>query len=165
MSVFDFIIFCCASASRVGPASGVQQFAHLYQPLYSLKHKTQNAKHNTYAPLSTPLSASLKYVSFPVQTLFKSSKIIPVMLMGRLLKDTRYPLSQYFEAFLITLGVFIFSTFSKEGREGNTEVWGIICLCVYICSDSFTSQWQSRIYQKYGKSNVDQYQMMLGVNR
>ena len=26
---------------------------------------------------------ALKYVTFPVQTLFKSSKIIPVMLMGR----------------------------------------------------------------------------------
>ncbi|GMI57513.1 hypothetical protein ScalyP_jg10528 [Parmales sp. scaly parma] len=108
--------------------------------------------------------ASLKYVSFPVQTLFKSSKIIPVMLMGRLLKNTKYPLSQYFEAALITLGVYIFSSYSKEGREESTELYGILCLCVYICSDSFTSQWQSRIYQKYGKPNVDQYQMMLGVN-
>jgi|TARA_B110000305_G_C19168706_1_gene506144 adenosine 3'-phospho 5'-phosphosulfate transporter B2 len=106
----------------------------------------------------------VQYVSFPVQTLFKSSKIIPVMLMGRLLKNTKYPLSQYFEAALITLGVYIFSSYSKEGREGSTELYGILCLCVYICSDSFTSQWQSRIYQKYGKPNVDQYQMMLGVN-
>ena len=55
--------------------------------------------------------------------------------MGRLLRDTRYPPSQYFEALLITMGVFVFSTFSKEGREGSTEIWGIVCLCVYICSD------------------------------
>ena len=57
------------------------------------------------------------------------------MLMGRLLRDTRYPPSQYFEALLITMGVFVFSTFSKEGREGSTEIWGIVCLCVYIYSD------------------------------
>ena len=76
--------------------------------------------------------------------------------MGRLLRDTKYPLGQYFEAFLITLGVFIFSTFSKEGKEGSTEIWGIVCLCVYICSDSFTSQWQSKVYAKYGRANVDQ---------
>ena len=30
--------------------------------------------------------ASLRYVSFPVQTVFKSSKIIPVMIMGKVLK-------------------------------------------------------------------------------
>ena len=33
---------------------------------------------------------ALKFVSFPVQTIFKSSKIIPVMIMGRLLKGTVY---------------------------------------------------------------------------
>merc|ERR1712194_525398 len=30
--------------------------------------------------------------------------------------------------------------------------------------DSFTSQWQDKIYQKYGRQNIDPYQMMLGVN-
>jgi adenosine 3'-phospho 5'-phosphosulfate transporter B2 len=34
----------------------------------------------------------------------------------------------------------------------------------YVCSDSFTSQWQSRLYTNYGKKNIDPYQMMLGVN-
>ena len=33
---------------------------------------------------------ALKFVTFPVQTIFKSSKIIPVMLMGRFLKGTMY---------------------------------------------------------------------------
>ena len=55
--------------------------------------------------------ASLSYVSFPVQTVFKSSKVIPVMLMGRLLKGTNYGGKDYAEAGLITLGVFIFSYF------------------------------------------------------
>jgi len=57
--------------------------------------------------------ASLKFVSFPVQTVFKSSKIIPVMLMGRLLKGTSYPCKQYIEAAMITLGVAVFSVSSK----------------------------------------------------
>jgi adenosine 3'-phospho 5'-phosphosulfate transporter B2 len=109
--------------------------------------------------------ASLRYVSFPVQTVFKSSKIIPVMIMGKLLKGAIYPSSQYGEAALITLGVAIFSVASQEpSRESQTQVAGLIFMLMYITFDCFTSQWQSKIYDMYGKANVDPYQMMLGVN-
>jgi len=109
--------------------------------------------------------ASLKYVSFPVQTVFKSSKIIPVMMMGRLLKGTSYPLSQYLEAFLITSGVCIFSMFSKDpDSDKATATIGFMLMITYIIFDCFTSQWQDKIYGTYGRSNIDPYQMMLGVN-
>ena len=109
--------------------------------------------------------ASLKYVSFPVQTIFKSSKIIPVMIMGKLLKGTNYPFSQYTEAIMITVGVAIFSIASKSPtKETATELIGLVFLVCYVCFDSFTSQWQDRVYTKYGRESVDQYQMMLGVN-
>ena len=109
--------------------------------------------------------ASLKYVSFPVQTVFKSSKIIPVMMMGKLLKGTSYPFGQYVEAALITLGVAIFSVMSKSSNsEASTELIGLVFMISYIFFDSFTSQWQDRVYQEYGRPNVDPYQMMLGVN-
>jgi solute carrier family 35 (adenosine 3'-phospho 5'-phosphosulfate transporter), member B2 len=109
--------------------------------------------------------ASLKYVSFPVQTVFKSSKIIPVMIMGKVLKGANYPMSQYVEALLITVGVAIFSLLSKSStNDASTDIIGLIFLCMYITSDSFTSQWQDKVYSQYGRANVDQYQMMLGVN-
>ena len=109
--------------------------------------------------------ASLNYVSFPVQTVFKSSKIIPVMMMGKALKGTNYPFTQYIEAFLITVGVAIFSIASKSSdSDKSTQLVGLMFLLGYICSDSFTSQWQDKIYVKYGRPNVDPYQMMLGVN-
>eukprot|EP00545_Synedropsis_sp_CCMP1620_P009481 CAMPEP_0119015986 /NCGR_PEP_ID=MMETSP1176-20130426/11755_1 /TAXON_ID=265551 /ORGANISM="Synedropsis recta cf, Strain CCMP1620" /LENGTH=391 /DNA_ID=CAMNT_0006969311 /DNA_START=124 /DNA_END=1296 /DNA_ORIENTATION=- len=111
--------------------------------------------------------ASLKYVSFPVQTVFKSSKIIPVMIMGKVLKGTKYPMSQYAEALCITAGVAIFSFASKKPKADQTDdtaMIGLIFLLLYICFDSFTSQWQARVYDKYGRDNVDPYQMMLGVN-
>jgi len=109
--------------------------------------------------------ASLRYVSFPVQTVFKSSKIIPVMIMGKILKGTSYPKVQYLEAALITTGVAIFSLTSKESdKDSATETKGLIFMLMYITFDCFTSQWQDRVYIKYGRSNVDPYQMMLGVN-
>jgi len=109
--------------------------------------------------------ASLKFVSFPVQTVFKSSKIIPVMLMGKFLQNISYPFSQYIEAFFITVGVAIFSISSKSSdSDTTTNLVGLLFMLCYICSDSFTSQWQHRVYNTYGKANIDPYQMMLGVN-
>ena len=109
--------------------------------------------------------ASLRYVSFPVQTVFKSSKIIPVMIMGKVLKGTSYPWTQYIEAFCITVGVAIFSIASKESdKDSTTEIIGLLFMTMYICFDCFTSQWQDKVYGKYGRPNVDPYQMMLGVN-
>jgi adenosine 3'-phospho 5'-phosphosulfate transporter B2 len=136
-------------------------FANNTAPLWAF---TPCALSNTLSSWSQ--YASLKYVSFPVQTVFKSSKIIPVMVMGKVLKGTSYPMNQYFEALLITIGVAIFSIMSKSSdkAEASTEILGLIFLLIYICFDSFTSQWQDKVYTQYGRVNVDPYQMMLGVN-
>jgi adenosine 3'-phospho 5'-phosphosulfate transporter B2 len=135
-------------------------FANNKAPLWAF---TPCALSNTMSSWSQ--YASLKYVSFPVQTVFKSSKIIPVMIMGKVLKGTSYPWSQYLEALLITGGVAIFSLLSKSGKSNpSTEIIGLIFLISYISFDSFTSQWQDKVYTKYGRPNVDPYQMMLGVN-
>jgi solute carrier family 35 (adenosine 3'-phospho 5'-phosphosulfate transporter), member B2 len=119
----------------------------------------------TPCALSNTLSSwgqyqALSYVSFSLQTIFKSTKVIPVMFLGTILKGTTYSC----EAILITLGVLIFSlakgSMSTSDRQSN--ILGFSLLCLYILSDSFTSQWQSRLYRDYGK--ISHYQMMYGVN-
>jgi adenosine 3'-phospho 5'-phosphosulfate transporter B2 len=111
---------------------------------------------------------ALKYVSFPTQTLFKSSKIIPVMLVGKVLHNKHYQLRDYLEALTITGGIFIFMFTSKTpskklggGEDVSLEMLGVAILCIYVLCDSFTSQWQKRVFDNY---RVDQFQMMLGVN-
>lgn len=111
---------------------------------------------------------ALSFVSFGLQTIFKSTKIIPVMVMGTVLKGTRYSCVEYAEALLITAGVTIFSLSKSSRASANgtggagAEAIGFLLLCVYVLADSFTSQWQSRVYRDYGK--VDSLQMMFGVN-
>ena len=137
-------------------------FANNTAPLYAF---CPPALSNTMSSWSQ--YAALKYVSFPEQTVFKSSKIIAVMMMGKVLQAKTYPWSQYIDAFLITVGVVIFSLASKEGAEGrdsHTELVGLLLLAMYVSFDSFTAQYQDKVYQQYGRENVDPYQMMLGVN-
>lgn len=108
---------------------------------------------------------ALSFVSFSLQTLFKATKVIPVMIMGRLLQGTKYGFAEYTEALLITGGVAFFSLSSKHSHkvsDDNFELAGFLLLSVYVLADSFTSQWQSRIYRDYGK--IDHFHMMYGVN-
>jgi adenosine 3'-phospho 5'-phosphosulfate transporter B2 len=85
--------------------------------------------------------------------------------MGRILKGTSYSFLEYLEASLITLGVMLFSLSKNNWVVANPqyEFIGIVLLVLYVLSDSFTSQWQSRIYRDHG-SNIDHFQMMFGVN-
>jgi hypothetical protein len=51
---------------------------------------------------------ALSYVTFPTQTLSKSFKLVPIMLMGKLLTNKNYPLYEYTVAALIGLGNTLF---------------------------------------------------------
>lgn len=123
-----------------------------------------------FAPCSVSNSLSsygqyqaLRYVSFPLQTLSKSTKVVPVMLMGKLLNRKSYPWIEYVEAGLISLGVSMFALSERSRKtEATTQVLGVVMLALYIVSDSFTSQWQSRVYREH--PGVDQFQMMFAVN-
>lgn len=112
---------------------------------------------------------SLNYVSFPLQNLFKSTKLIPVMIMGRLINGTTYSLVEVGEAVCISIGVLIFSTAKASHHNSvnglnahDSSITGMMLLCTYVICDSFTSQYQSSVFRKYGK--IDQYHMMFGVN-
>lgn len=142
----------------------------LYRQSTTAKKAIKEAPFYYYAPssLSNSLSSwaqyeALKFISFPVQVLSKSCKIIPVMLVGILVNRKSYPMMEYVEAVLITMGVTLFNLSERKApSEARDDTWwGVVLLMLYLCCDSFTSQWQSKVYKQHG---VDQYQMMLGVN-
>ncbi len=53
-------------------------------------------------------NAALAYISFPVQTLLKSCKPIPVMIVGSMILGKRYSLSQFLCVVLMSIGIFVF---------------------------------------------------------
>mmetsp|Transcript_17355 Transcript_17355/g.44015 ORF Transcript_17355/g.44015 Transcript_17355/m.44015 type:complete len:438 (+) Transcript_17355:145-1458(+) len=136
------------------------------------KQPALRAPHYKYSftSLSNVLSSwcqleALKYISFPTQVLAKSSKMIPVMLMGKLISSKTYPTYDYVVAVVIGLGVTMFTLNNKdadgEKEEEVTSLSGIILIVGYLMFDSFTSQWQGHLFKEYKMSS---YQMMLGVN-
>eukprot|EP00521_Asterionellopsis_glacialis_P009959 CAMPEP_0195289280 /NCGR_PEP_ID=MMETSP0707-20130614/5625_1 /TAXON_ID=33640 /ORGANISM="Asterionellopsis glacialis, Strain CCMP134" /LENGTH=511 /DNA_ID=CAMNT_0040349269 /DNA_START=107 /DNA_END=1642 /DNA_ORIENTATION=+ len=100
---------------------------------------------------------ALRYVSFPSATLFKSFKLAPVMAMGKILGNKTYPQYDYMVALVIGIGITMFMTTTDDislgydiyGEQVNEAWTGIMLLGFFLFFDSFTSQWQSRMFQRH----------------
>lgn len=123
----------------------------------------------SFASFSNIMSAwfqyeALKFVNFPTQVLAKSCKIIPVMLMGKIISRTKFEFYEYLTAAMISLGMLAFLLGSKSDHHtlsSVTSMTGILLLAMYLVFDSFTSNWQSDLFKTYSMSSI---QMMCGVN-
>ncbi|XP_031636120.1 adenosine 3'-phospho 5'-phosphosulfate transporter 1 [Contarinia nasturtii] len=123
----------------------------------------------SFASFSNIMSAwfqyeALKFVNFPTQVLAKSCKIIPVMLMGKIVSRTKFEFYEYLTAALISIGMLAFLLGSKSDHSAVssiTSMAGILLLTMYLVFDSFTSNWQSDLFKTYGMTSI---QMMCSVN-
>lgn len=122
----------------------------------------------SYCSLSNIMSSwcqyeALKFVTFPTQVLAKASKIIPVMLMGKVISGKTYEYYEYITAVMISVGVALFLLSQGGDHKGSavTTISGVMILVGYMAFDSFTSNWQADLYKTYKMSSI---QMMFGVN-
>jgi adenosine 3'-phospho 5'-phosphosulfate transporter B2 len=114
---------------------------------------------------------ALKYLSFPVQTLGKCAKMIPVMIWGFLINQKRYGMSDVGIAIAVTAGCTIFglygdeSTLTSNASKGanvqETSEYGILLMLGYLFFDGFTSTFQDKLFVGY---NMETYNQMLWVN-
>ena len=115
---------------------------------------------------------ALKYVSFPTTMLAKAFKVVPVMLMGKFMHNKTYEPFEYTSAVLVGFGLYLFIN-SSEHISLDTNVFGdikgvkgaecgVVLLILYLFFDSFTGQWQTRMFQI--NKNISPLQMMMIMN-
>uniref|UniRef100_A0A7S3PP77 Adenosine 3'-phospho 5'-phosphosulfate transporter 1 n=1 Tax=Aplanochytrium stocchinoi TaxID=215587 RepID=A0A7S3PP77_9STRA len=157
----NFMVFCSRIVGLAFAISVTQltEQPRLKAPFYKYSFTSLSNVLSSFCQLE-----ALKYLSFPTQVLGKSSKLIPVMVMGKIIQKKTYPLYEYVVAVIILIGVAIF-VISEKGEKANKEqettFAGLVLLVGYLTFDSFTSQWQGHLFSQY---NMSSYQMMLGVN-
>jgi len=80
---------------------------------------------------------ALTLISFPMQAMVKSSKILPVMLMGILWGTYNYSWKKYCAAALITVGLVIFSYGNSMSKMSKEEInpFGIALLLFSLFFD------------------------------
>lgn len=106
---------------------------------------------------------ALKYISFTMQILGKSFKMVPVMIWGVGCFRKHYRLLDWIVSIGVTIGVVWFMSsgdISPEHSEGSSW-WGILLLVAFIVLDSFTSTFQEKLFAKSGTSK---YNQMLYIN-
>ncbi|XP_049532608.1 adenosine 3'-phospho 5'-phosphosulfate transporter 1 [Anopheles darlingi] len=131
------------------------------------RHRAPLYKYS-FASFSNIMSAwfqyeALKFVNFPTQVLAKSCKIIPVMIMGKIISRNKYEFYEYLTAVMISVGMIFFLTGSTDESKATaiTTLTGVLLLTLYMIFDSFTSNWQGELFKTYSMSSI---QMMCGVN-
>lgn len=123
----------------------------------------------TYLAAMLSSNEALKYVSFPIQALFKSCKIVPVML-GNVLVGVKYKPHDYVIVLMITLGIAL-TQYKPGGGGGGAHgatgagleaSWaGIALLFVSLAFDGITGSNQHLLDKEFALSAHD---LMFGMN-
>lgn len=103
---------------------------------------------------------ALKYMSYPMQALGKSCKMIPVMLMGIVIRKRRYTHREFFCVFMITVGVALFSWKSKTSNVAPSFL-GFALLFASLFMDGVTGPLQERLIARFSPST---HQLMFWQN-
>lgn len=109
-------------------------------------------------------SQALAYVSFPVQAIMKSSKIISILIVSFLLGfKGQHTKSQYFCGFIITAGIIIFNLSDgghKKGSEQNTSLIGIFAILISLFCDGLLGTVQGEVKKKFNPNQWDQMESL-----
>ncbi|MED6146027.1 putative glycosidase CRH2 [Stylosanthes scabra] len=108
----------------------------------------------TYVKLSAVLmgshgltKGSLAFLNYPAQIMFKSTKVLPVMIMGAFIPGLRrkYPLHEYVSAILLVVGLILF-TLADAQTSPNFSVIGVVMISGALVMDSFLGNLQEAIF-------------------
>lgn len=106
---------------------------------------------------------SLKYVSFAVQMLGKSFKMMPVMVWGMLISGKSYGPTDWCIALSVTCGISLFLTSgSIQSPNGNANsAYGFVLLMAFLFLDGLTSTFQEKLFKEH---KTTKYNQMLYIN-
>lgn len=133
--------------------------AGLPQDMFALSGATQVC---AKAFTSLALAAG---VSFPVVTLAKSGKMVPVMIGSLLLGGAKYSLREYAAVLAIIVGTTIVS--SGKGKSGSSSsTLGLVFIALSLSCDGITGGVQKRLQEKSKSLGVKAkpYDMMFWTN-
>uniref|UniRef100_H2YAE5 Adenosine 3'-phospho 5'-phosphosulfate transporter 2 n=1 Tax=Ciona savignyi TaxID=51511 RepID=H2YAE5_CIOSA len=107
-------------------------------------------------------NTSLGYLNYPTQIMFKSSKLIPVMIGGILIQGKTFSIIDFISCLLMTIGLITF-TLTDQKVSPNFDPTGIVLISLALCSDAAIGNIQEVTFKKHKSSNAELVLYSFGI--
>ena len=98
---------------------------------------------------------SLRYLSYPLRVVFKSCKLVPVMLLSYCYMGKKYSFAQCLSVFLLTLGVVIFTLADAKGKA-SFDPRGILIIMAGSFAEAMAASFEEkRLFNQLGSSPAE----------
>lgn len=99
-------------------------------------------------------NTSLSYLNYPTQVVFKSCKLIPVMIGGVLIQRKKYLLTDYIASGLLSLGLVIFTLADVQVSPSYSPT-GLVLITSALCADAVIGNVQEAVMNKFEMTTVE----------
>lgn len=99
-------------------------------------------------------NTSLGYLNYPTQVIFKSCKLIPVMIGGVLIQGKKYGFLDGMTLLLMSIGLILF-TLADNTVQPNFDHTGVLLISLALCADAVIGNVQEKAMKQFSASNVE----------
>jgi solute carrier family 35 (adenosine 3'-phospho 5'-phosphosulfate transporter), member B3 len=144
--------------------SGIQYYFE------EMEKKIKIRKYLTISVLSVLSMAlgyeALSFISYPTKIIFKSSKLLGVILIGVLFLGKKYKKTDYISSILIAIGLYLMYMESNQStNQSHFDIRGVLLMLGAIISDSFVGNLQDDLlhHEQSSANEVIFYSHSIGV--
>ncbi|XP_068618474.1 adenosine 3'-phospho 5'-phosphosulfate transporter 2 [Battus philenor] len=95
---------------------------------------------------------ALSYLNYPTQLIFKSCKLIPVMIGSIIILGKRYGFLDYLAAIIMCIGLTMF-TLADSKTSPNFDVVGVLVISLALLCDAIIGNVQEKAMKQFHASN------------
>eukprot|EP00927_Polykrikos_kofoidii_P078012 TRINITY_DN74892_c0_g1_i1.p1 TRINITY_DN74892_c0_g1~~TRINITY_DN74892_c0_g1_i1.p1 ORF type:complete len:775 (-),score=73.53 TRINITY_DN74892_c0_g1_i1:55-2379(-) len=162
--LFRFPIFTIIVNHTCGGLLAVAMLRLRGKPLYTAQLRLTMLPASSFFMASLCQHQAVYYVLYPTVTLMKNLKVVPVMIVGRMLRNRRYNSSEYIESIMLSILVAYFVSSFQQGSDTAGITWrsamGALLMTGYLLADALTSNLQDYVFQTTG---IDAGQMVVAL--
>ncbi|OHS97739.1 Adenosine 3'-phospho 5'-phosphosulfate transporter 2 [Tritrichomonas foetus] len=105
---------------------------------------------------------SCNHLSYPTQVLFKSSKMVPLMIVGYVFMNKRYSLFEVCSVLLVTSGLIGISLSDIKAKNTFDSI-GLITIFISLICDAISSNAQDKLFSTYKCEQSETIAMTYGI--
>jgi len=99
-------------------------------------------------------NASLGYLNYPTQVIFKCCKLIPVLIGGILIQGKRHGLLDFVASGFMCLGLVLF-TLADSKLSPSFNLTGVLMICLALVADAVIGNVQEKTIRQFGATNSE----------